>query len=302
MERDYKYSAFISYSHKDEKWAAWLHKSLETYRIPKHLVGNAGLRGTIPAKLGKVFRDREELSSSSSLGDELTQALADSACQIVICSPDAAKSHWTNEEILAYKQLGREDRIFCLIVDGEPNASASEKFGDQECFPPALRFKLDAGGELGDELSEPIAADARPQGDGRQNAKLKLIAGMLGVGFDDLKQRDAQRRHRRMLAITSAAVVGMVVASGLAGFAVIQRNEAEAQRNRAEAEAELARETRDFLIGLFEVSDPSNARGETITAKEILDKGAESIEEDLSTQPATQATLMETIGLSLIHI
>ena len=296
MARDYKYSAFISYSHKDEKWAAWLHKSLETYRIPKHLVGKASLHGTIPAKLGKVFRDREELSSSASLGDELTQALSDSACQIVICSPNAARSHWTNEEILAYKRLGREDRIFCLIVDGEPNASASEKFADQECFPPALRFKLDADGNLGSDLSEPIAADARPQGDGRQNAKLKLIAGILGVGFDDLKQRDAQRRHRRMLAITSAAVVGMVIATGLATFAVIQRNEAQLQRSRAEVEAQTARETSDFLISLFEVSDPSEARGKSVTAQEILDQGAARIEQDLATQPATQARLMETIG------
>lgn len=296
MERDYKYSAFLSYSHKDEKWAAWLHKALETYRVPKHLVGKASLRGTIPAKLGKVFRDREELSSSASLGDDLTDALAESACQIVICSPHSANSHWTNEEILTYKRLGREDRIFCLIVDGEPHASTSEKFADQECFPAALRFRLDADGSLGRETAEPIAADARPRGDGRQNAKLKLIAGMLGVGFDDLKQRDAQRRHRRMLAITTAAVAGMVVAAGLAAFAVMQRNEAEIQRNRAEVEAVTARETSDFLISLFKVSDPSRAQGKTITAKEILDRGAARIEQDLSTQPATQARLMETIG------
>ncbi len=112
MPTEYKYRAFISYSHKDEIWAAWLHKALETFRIPRYLVGETTAMGTVPARLGKVFRDREELSSSHSLGTELTQALEDSACQIVICSPNAANSHWTNEEILTYKRLGRENAIY----------------------------------------------------------------------------------------------------------------------------------------------------------------------------------------------
>jgi len=196
--RDYKYRAFISYSHKDEKWASWLHKALETFRVPKYIVGKTTTMGTVPEKMGKVFRDREELSSSHSLGTELTQALEDSACQIVICSPNAANSHWTNEEILTYKRLGREDRIFCLIVDGEPGT-------DTECFPPAVRFQMGADGVLSNKPAEPIAADGRPHGDGKQNAKLKLISGMLGVGFDALKQREQQRRQRRMYIITAAA-------------------------------------------------------------------------------------------------
>jgi hypothetical protein len=132
---EYKYRAFISYSHKDEKWASWLHNALETFKVPKYLVGQETAMGTVPERMGKVFRDREELSSSASLGAELTQALEDSACQIVICSPNAAKSHWTNEEVLTYKRLGRENRVFCLIVDGEPGT-------DQECFPTAVRFQM----------------------------------------------------------------------------------------------------------------------------------------------------------------
>lgn len=287
---EYKYRAFISYSHADEKWAAWLHRALETYKVPKYLVGEQTAAGEVPARLGKVFRDRDDLASSSSLGADLTDALESSACQIVICSPNAAKSHWTNEEILTYKRLGREDRIFCLIVDGEPGSQHAE------CFPPALNFRMGEDGELTDVPAEPIAADARAHGDGKTNAKLKLIAGMLGVGFDSLKQRDAQRRHRRMMAITAAASVGMVVTTGLAGYAVVQRNEAEAQRERAEIEAETARRTTEFMVDMFEVSDPSEARGNTITVREILDSGASRIEAELEDQPVIQATLMDTIG------
>ena len=78
MAAEYKYRAFISYSHKDEKWASWLHKALETFKVPRYLHGQETPMGTVPERMGKVFRDREELSSSHSLGTELTQALSDS--------------------------------------------------------------------------------------------------------------------------------------------------------------------------------------------------------------------------------
>ena len=99
-----------------------------------------------------------------------------------------------------------------------------------------------------------------------------------------------------MVIITAAAVAGMVVASGLATMAVLARNEADIQRRQAEIEAETARQTTDFLVGLFAVSDPNEAKGNSITAREIMDKGAERIETELVTQPAIQATLMETMG------
>ena len=118
---------------------------------------------------------------------------------------------------------------------------------------------------------------------------------MLGVGLDELKQREAHRRQRRMMALVTASVVGMAITSGLAAAAWLARNEAERERVRAESEAETARQTTNFLVGLFAVSDPNEARGNSITAREILDKGAKKSSRN-STQPATQATLMETMG------
>ena len=296
MAKNYKYKAFISYSHSDEKWAAWLHKALEAYRPPKGLVGRETLYGPVPERFAPVFRDREELATATSLGDTLTQALEDSACQIVICSPRAAKSRWTNEEILTFKRLGRSDRIFALIVDGEPGASLDPAIADEESFPPALIYEIGDDGELTDIRSEPIAADARPGKDPKQAAKLKLLAGMLGVGFDDLRQREVQRRHRRMMVLTTAAFVGMAITSGLAVTAYLARLEAEEQRRIAEIEAETARQTTNFMVGLFEVSDPSEALGNSITAREILDKGVERIDDELAEQPEIQATLMDTMG------
>jgi hypothetical protein len=82
-----KYWAFLSYSHRDAKWGAWLHSALESYRPPKQLVGSITARGAVPKRLAPVFRDREELASATDLGAVINQALQHSACQIVICSP-----------------------------------------------------------------------------------------------------------------------------------------------------------------------------------------------------------------------
>ena len=112
-----KYRAFISYSHRDSRWASWLHASLEKYRPPKPLIGTQTVLGMVPKRIAPIFRDRDELPSATDLGTLVNAALADSASQIVICSPQAAKSKWVNEEILSFKRLGRAgDRIFCLIV------------------------------------------------------------------------------------------------------------------------------------------------------------------------------------------
>ena len=291
-----KYRAFLSYSHRDAKWADWLHKTLESYRTPQRLVGSTTPRGTVAKRLTPIFRDREELASATDLGTVISAALRESACQIVICSPQAAKSRWVNEEILAFKRLGREDSIFCLIVGGEPNASDQPGLADEECFPPALRFKIAPDGSLSDARTEPIAADARPGKDGRHNAKLKLIAGILGVGFDVLRRREQQRRYRQLFVAACAAMFGMVFMSGLAAYALIQRAAAQKQTARAEAEADAARQTTGFLIDLFRILDPSEARGNSITAREMLDKGAVRIDTELAKQPAIQAALMDTVG------
>jgi tetratricopeptide (TPR) repeat protein len=291
-----KYWAFLSYSHRDAKWGAWLHKALESYRPPKQLIGTVTARGPVPKRLTPIFRDREELATATDLGTVINGALRQSACQIVICSPNSARSKWVNEEILAFKRLGREDRIFCLIVGGEPNASDDPAHLDEECFPPALRYKLGADGELSAVRTEPIAADARPGKDGRSNAKLKLIAGVLGVGFDGLRQREQRRRQRQLFAIASGAVAGMVLTSGLAAAALIARATAQRQTVIAKREAETARQTTAFLVDLFRTSDPSEARGNSLTAREMLDKGAARVEAQLAKEPQVQATLLDTLG------
>jgi len=85
----------------------------------------------------------------------------------------------------------------------------------------------------------------------------------------------------------------------LVGFSIavtVQASRLAAERDRANEEAETARQVSDFLVSLFEVSDPSEARGETVTAREILDTGVERIESELQDQPLVRARLMGTMG------
>jgi tetratricopeptide (TPR) repeat protein len=246
---DFKYRAFISYSHQDQVWGQWLHKALETYRVPSRLVGTVTAAGVILRRLTPIFRDRDELPSAHDLTRKVNEALAQSANLIVICSPSAARSPWVDAEVLAFKRLGRADRVFCVIVGGEPGASDRPGGEAEECFAEALRYTVGADGQLTKERTEPIAADARSGKDGKGNAKLKLIAGMLDVGFDALKQREQQRRNRRMAAITAAALAVMVVTTGLAINAMIARKAAVVARQDAERRQKQAEGLVGFMLG-----------------------------------------------------
>ena len=101
---------------------------------------------------------------------------------------------------------------------------------------------------------------------------------------------------RRNRGVSIAVAVLVVVAVSSAFLVDQQRDLASEARIRAEVEAETAKQTTGFMVSLFNMTDPSEARGNSITAREVMDKGAARIDEELTEQPAIQATLMETIG------
>jgi tetratricopeptide (TPR) repeat protein len=228
------YQAYLSYSHADRELAQWLHHALETYRIPKKLIGKEMAVGPVPPRLGRIFKDREELAASGSLGAEIDAALAASGAVIVICSRAAAQSRWVNEEIRNFKRHHGAGRVFAVIADGEPFATGMAGREADECFPPALRFVVDVAGNITGEPDEPIAADLRVNGDGKRLATLKLVAGLTGLKLDDLVQREAQRRAQRTTAVAVTASVLAIVMAGLSVLAVRARNEARQQHEQAE--------------------------------------------------------------------
>ena len=103
--------------------------------------------------------------------------------------------------------------------------------------------------------------------------------------------RKPQRRRRRLFLV--AAMTALVVFGAAMTVQSIRATRAE---KRAREEAETAKQVSGFLVDLFRVSDPSETRGKTITAREILDKGSKKIQNGLKDQPLVQAQLLNTMG------
>ena len=94
--------------------------------------------------------------------------------------------------------------------------------------------------------------------------------------------------------VIAAAVVLLALVAGLAASSALYFR-AERERQRADTQMRVAKRVSEFLTGLFEVSDPTEAKGREVTARELLDKGATSIS-GMKDQPVAQATLMDTMG------
>ncbi len=110
-----------------------------------------------------------------------------------------------------------------------------------------------------------------------------VLAGPPSAAY---RSRKFIRRHR--FGVTAACLA----VAGLAAFGVLMAIQARTiarERDRAERVSE-------FLVELFKVSDPSEARGNTITAREVLDRGATRIDKELGNEPLVQAQMMVTIG------
>ncbi len=260
-----QYEAFISYSRSDERWGAWLHRALETYRLPRQLAAEAD-------RIRPVFRDLEELGASANLSESIRAALQQSRSLVVICSPAAAASRWVEEEVRTYIDRFGRNRVFCLLVEGAPNGPDAS-----ECLPAPLRG-----------ADEPLGADVRPGGDGKRLALLKLVSGITGIELARLRDRDAERRNRRVLQVAAGSFAGMVAMLSLAITAYLA--ETEARRQTAVAEQALA-----FSLDFFDAANPTVARRSDVTAREMLDQGVRRIAE-LDGQPEMQARMLSAVA------
>lgn len=245
MEKN-RYDAFISYRHiqPDSKWAIWLQDAIENYRLPKKLVRS---RNTVP-KINRIFRDETDMSASSELGKEIREALQQSSFLIVVCSPRTPSSQWISQEIKYFQELGRHDKILTLLIEGEP----------KESFPSEF-FKIHKkklGTRVNEYGSEPYAADVRPNPYFKRKeinriAKLKIIASLLGVHYDDLRQREQERKTLRLIYLTSVLITLTLLLSALSYLALTQRNKA--QRMQISANLNLANS--QIAVGDLNISD-----------------------------------------------
>jgi tetratricopeptide (TPR) repeat protein len=230
------YRAFISYNHKDREKAVWLQRRLEAYRVPRKLVDVLTSEGSVPRRLSPIFRD-EECMAAGDLSDGVKDALKHSRFLIVVCSPDGAASEWVDREVRLFKEMhgaAGERRVLCAVVRGAPDEAEGAPLDPAGLLPRACVFRLGADGALTDVPVEPLAADLRFSDKHAKKGLLKLVSGLIGVGLDDLLDRDHRRKQNYMRSVAGLASAVAALTGGLAWVAVDARNEARRQRNEAE--------------------------------------------------------------------
>ena len=194
--RVYKYDAFISYRHDktDSYVAERLHRCLETYKLPRALSKSVSRNG-----INRVFRDKEELPLTDDLNDYIVSALKASEFLIVICSPRLKESEWCKKEITTFIENHGKEKVLLVLCEGEP----------EDSFPQVM---LEGN-------AEPLAADVRSDSTGSTKKKIKaeslrILAPMLGVDYDDLKQRNRERHFRKVISFAATIIAVLLVFLG----------------------------------------------------------------------------------------
>jgi hypothetical protein len=181
-----------------------LARQLLRYRLPARLVGEPSRDGAVPRQIEQVYLNLDLPLDRSSSAAALAARYA-----VAVCSPSASRSKDTDTWLRQYLARHGAGRLLCYIVGGEPNATDKPGRESEEAFPAAVRFHVDASGELRSERTEPIAADHRKHGDGPNQAFLKLVAGLFAVRYAELQQR-ALRRKRQRVALVAAVMVAAI--------------------------------------------------------------------------------------------
>jgi hypothetical protein len=201
----FKYRAFLSYSHQDTAWAKWLHARLESFRIDPDLIGRRTPMGPAPKTLRPIFRDRDDFSGGHTLTDATAAALDASAALIVLCSTVAAGRPAVNDEVWLFRLRHPDRPVIPVIIEGTwPNN-----------FPPALRYEISADGSLTDHSVTILGPDLRESGDGKNLGLAKTVAGLTGLAPDDLYRR--AERQRRKQGRLSAAMATLIAVLALVG-------------------------------------------------------------------------------------
>ncbi|MCP4267340.1 MAG: TIR domain-containing protein [Candidatus Brocadiaceae bacterium] len=202
QKKTYQYDAFISYSRKDRVFAEKLEKALEGFRPPKD--------PHIPQRRLNIFRDEDDLIGADYY-ESIDDHLGDSAKLIVICSPNARKSEFVNDEIRRFSKLNGSTNIIPVIIDGIPNNEAKEGQEEQMAFADALC----------ESLGMPLAVSYT--GINLQREKVNkgifdgswytILANIYNISRGQLEQRDKkkqQQRRRIIIGITSVVMIAIL--------------------------------------------------------------------------------------------
>jgi WD40 repeat protein len=237
--RAFRYDAFISYSRKDREFAAKLEKTLKSYRPPKDL--------PVPQRFLRVFRDEEDLTGVE-YHASIESHLKDSAKLVLVCSPQARRSAYVNDEIVRFARSHDANDIIPVLLAGIPNNQASDDQESDKAFPEALcqlqRMPL-------------VTSDFRRIFAGRRDKVHKgayegawhaLLANLYNRQRSEIEQREKKRQAGvRKLALGAATAILVVLSAALV-YALISRQEAVRQRGIAEQKQREAETERELAV------------------------------------------------------
>ncbi len=264
------YNAFISYKHaeNDIRVAKAVQHSLEHFHIPRKLQKKYGMK-----RIQRVFRDKDELSITSDLSDEISAALYDADFLIVICSPASKQSVWVQREINFFLRNHTKSQILTVIAEGEP----------QEVVPEILlhgeRTVLNDMGQptVINVALEPLSCDYRMKLKQAEKEELpRLASAIIGCSYDELMNRRRQYKMRRTTAIF-AGVLAIAVGFGVFFYISereIHKNYLDSLRNQSrylanESQRMLDKEQRILALQLALAALPDKGSERPVTAEAV---------------------------------
>lgn len=281
----YRYDAFISYRHTEpDRFAAEnLHRQMEAFRLPGRLSGKTGER----TRIERVFRDRDELPLTDNLEDPIRKALAESEYLIVICSPRLRESLWCRKEIETFISMHGREKVLAVLIEGEPE----ESFPEELLYAEETVTEPDGSVRTVRRALEPLAADMR--GKSRREMlklmrteKLRLLAPMFSLNYDDLRQRHRERRMKRILRATLAAAAVFLCFGAFSTAMALriqsQNRQLEEQKERLEEQKGQLEEQKGRLeeqaVQLQEQADEIMLQNESLLKEQALGLAEESLQ------------------------
>lgn len=199
QSQGYTYFAFISYKHKDSKWAEWLKHKLQTYRLPTKTMERYS---DLPSRLCPVFLDKHHMTPGN-LKERECAEVQSAKYLIVICSRNACRDSANIDDEIQFFLDGGGDisRIIPFIVDDTERP-------ETECFPARLQELC---------IGDVNIIGANIHDSGKNNAVLKVVAYMHGIKLEELESEEKRRKkkERFIKAIVAAVLLIAVCFTGV---------------------------------------------------------------------------------------
>jgi serine/threonine protein kinase/tetratricopeptide (TPR) repeat protein len=178
-----------------------------------------------------------------------------------------------------------------------PDVTAADHAAARRSSPARLRRAL--RGDLDTIVLEAMQQDpARRYGSVEQFAGdiERYLAGQPVLARPDTWTYRADRfvrRHAYGVAVSALAVLALAI---FVGMLVRERTRARGAEQEARNQAEAATQVSEFLVGLFDIASPDGGSDPDVTARDLVDRGAERIRQEMTGAPVVRGQLLDTLG------